>query len=290
MNLSTRRVLFLLFFLSGFSSLVYQVVWTRIAFASFGIITPVLSVVLSVFMRGLAIGSWIGGCFIASLVKKSGLSAAVFYAAAELLIGLGAFAVPKLFVLSEHILLPAGQMDSFSYLFFSALALAISIFRWCVCMGTTFPFMMSYVRELDARNTESFSFLYLANVLGAMGGTFCTAVVFVESLGFQHTLWVAAAGNFTISFISACLAWEQQQKTTPVVGEEVKILAPAQVEIPKVRLNNLILFSTGFIAMAMEVVWFRAFTPVLKTQVYSFALIVFTYLGATFLGSLIYRR
>ena len=260
------------------------------AFASFGIITPVLSVVLSVFMLGLAIGSWIGGRFIASLVKKSGLSAAAFYAAAELLIGLGAFAVPKLFVLSEHILLPAGQMDSFSYLLFSALALAISIFPWCVCMGTTFPFMMSYVRELDARNTESFSFLYLANVLGAMGGTFCTAVVFVENLGFQHTLWVAAAGNFTISFISACLAWEQQQKKTLVVGEEVKILAPAQVEIPKVRLNNLILFSTGFIAMAMEVVWFRAFTPVLKTQVYSFALIVFTYLGATFLGSLIYRR
>jgi len=42
--------------------------------------------------------------------------------------------------------------------------------------------------------------------------------------------------------------------------------------------------------MAMEVVWTRAFTPVLKTQVYSFALVVFTYLGATFLGSWWYRR
>jgi spermidine synthase len=42
--------------------------------------------------------------------------------------------------------------------------------------------------------------------------------------------------------------------------------------------------------MAMEVVWSRAFTPVLKTQVYSFAMIVFTYLGATFLGSWMYRR
>ena len=56
MNQFTRRVLFLLFFLSGFCSLVYQVVWTRMAFASFGIITPVLSVVLSVFMLGLAVG------------------------------------------------------------------------------------------------------------------------------------------------------------------------------------------------------------------------------------------
>ena len=51
----------------------------------------------------------------------------------------------------------------------------------------------------------------------------------------------------------------------------------------------MILFSTGFVAMAMEVVWTRAFTPVLKTQVYSFAMIVFTYLGATFFGSWMYR-
>ena len=55
-------------------------------------------------------------------------------------------------------------------------------------------------------------------------------------------------------------------------------------------MTKWILFSTGFVAMAMEVVWTRAFTPVLKTQVYSFAMIVFTYLGATFLGSWMYRR
>src|SRR5450631_2646591 len=290
MNPFTRRVLFFLFFLSGFAGLVYQVVWTRMAFASFGIITPVLSVVLSVFMLGLAIGSWAGGRFIASFVKQSGLSAAAFYAGAELLIGLGAFAVPKLFVASEHLLLPAGQMDSFSYLLLSALALAISIFPWCVCMGTTFPFMMSYVRELDARNTESFSFLYLANVLGAMTGTFCTAVIFVENLGFRHTLWVAAAANFTIAFISACLAWEQRQKATSMVATEVKIETREPAEIASAGRIRVILFSTGFIAMAMEVVWSRAFAVVLKTQVYSFAMIVFTYLGATFLGSLMYRR
>src|ERR1017187_4089206 len=111
----TRRVLFFLVFLSGFSSLVYQVVWTRLAFASFGIITPVLSVVLSVFMLGLAVGSWAGGRYISLLVKKTGLSAAFFYGGAELLIGLGAFAVPKLFAIGERVLLTSGETDSFRY-------------------------------------------------------------------------------------------------------------------------------------------------------------------------------
>ena len=51
MSQRARKILFLLFFVSGFSSLVYQVVWTRLAFASFGVITPVLSVVLTSFQK-----------------------------------------------------------------------------------------------------------------------------------------------------------------------------------------------------------------------------------------------
>jgi len=57
----TLGVLFLLFFFSGLSGLVYQVVWVRMAFASFGILIQVLSVVLSVFMLGLSLGAWAGG-------------------------------------------------------------------------------------------------------------------------------------------------------------------------------------------------------------------------------------
>ena len=293
MNQLTRRILFCLFFVSGFCSLVYQVVWTRMAFASFGIITPVLSVVISVFMLGLAVGSWAGGRYIASLVRKTGLSAAVFYAGAELLIGLGAFAVPKLFAAGEYFLLAAGQTNSIGYLSLSALVLAFSILPWCLFMGATFPLMMAYVRERDCRNTKSFSFLYLANVLGAMSGTFLAAIVLVELLGFHHTLWVAAAGNFTIVIIAGALGWRQRGCVAAVAPEAERSAGPVNLSPSgnaRRRLIKWILFSTGFGAMAMEVVWTRAFTPVLKTQVYSFALVVFTYLGATFLGSWGYRR
>src|SRR5215470_933214 len=101
-----QRILFLLFFLSGFCGLLYQVIWTRLAFASFGIITPVLSVVLSVFMLGLSIGSWAGGRLIVRWRERTKISAAIFYGVTELLIGLGAFAVPWLFAVSERVLLP----------------------------------------------------------------------------------------------------------------------------------------------------------------------------------------
>lgn len=292
MTLPNRRRLYLLFFLSGFCSLVYQMVWTRLAFASFGIITPVLSVVISVFMLGLSIGAWAGGRVIPWLVRRTGLSAILFYGGAELIIGLGAFAVPGLFKQGEEILLTAGQTDSLAYLFFSALVLAVSILPWCVFMGATFPFMMAYVREEEPDNADSFSYLYFANVLGAMMGTILAALVLVEVLGFRHTLAFAAAGNFAIAALSVGIAWNKRgavavptsTSSAPVPTSETRSAGGSSSS-----LIPWILFSTGFCAMAMEVVWTRAFTPVLKTQVYSFALIVFVYLGATFFGSMLYR-
>jgi spermidine synthase len=290
---SNRQWLYLLFFVSGFCSLVYQMVWTRLAFASFGIITPVLSVVLSVFMLGLSIGAWAGGRMIPCLVRKTGLSAIFFYGGAEFIIGLGAFATPKLFALGQQILLAAGQTDSFRYLLLSALVLAASILPWCVFMGATFPWMMAYVREVETGQADSFSYLYFANVLGAMTGTIVTAFVLVETFGFHDTLTLAAAGNFAIAALSVGIGWKRGRAAptpvpiTPAAGTtaESSSSKPAQGS-----LIRWILFATGFSAMAMEVVWTRAFTPVLKTQVYSFALIVFTYLSATFLGTLLYRR
>jgi spermidine synthase len=210
------------------------------------------------------------------------------------MIGLGgAFAVPKLFMLGEYCLLSAGQTNSFDYLFLSALVLAISIFPWCVFMGATFPLMMAYVREWDGNNQESFSYLYLANVLGAMSGTLWTALVSVEILGFRITLWDAAACNCTIAVISVLLGQSRRQSSAtpkPAVTDLTgPVVAPPFQGIDG-RLIKWLLFSTGFSAMAMEVIWTRAFTPVLHTQVYSFASIVGVYLGATFLGSLWYRR
>jgi spermidine synthase len=283
-----RPILFALFFVSGFCGLLYQVIWTRLAFASFGIITPVLSIVISVFMLGLAAGSWAGGKWIPVLTQRMRLSGAVFYALAELISGIGAFAVPQLFGLGNHILLAAGQMNSFTYLFFSACALAVAILPWCFFMGTTYPFMMAYIRECKEHDPQSFSFLYVANVLGAMSGTLLTAIVFIEVFGFHETLQIAAAGNFCIALTSGWLGLRQGAPAS-ANGNAPATAAFSTADRTSVPFIRWILFSTGFCAMAMEVTWTRAFTPVLKTQVYSFALIVFTYLAATFAGSLLYR-
>src|SRR5260370_40924791 len=86
-----KPILFLLFFCSGFCSLLYQVVFVRMAFAHFGVITPVLSVVLSVFMLGLGLGSWLGGTLARWWSSGLKISAAYFYGAAVFVIATRGF-------------------------------------------------------------------------------------------------------------------------------------------------------------------------------------------------------
>ena len=125
-----KVVLSLLFFCSGFCSLLYQVVWVRMAFAHFGVITPVLSVVLSVFMLGLGLSSWLGGKWVNESGLRLRISSAYLYAAAEFIIGIGAFVVPQLFQLGEEYLLNVGEAGSTGYLLISALFIVVAILPW----------------------------------------------------------------------------------------------------------------------------------------------------------------
>jgi len=284
-------ILFSLFFLSGFCSLLYQLVWVRIAFAHFGVITPVLSVVLSVFMLGLGVGSVLGGAWAQSLSERYKISPALFYGGAELLIGVGAFVAPLLFQAGDDYLLAAGEASSTGYLFVSAIFIAVAILPWCIMMGATFPLMMSFIRQINPTNQNSFSFLYLANVVGATAGTLVTALVLVELLGFRETYMIAATINLAIAASSFALAALCPFPSEQPAAAQTWMGAPAQA-VPQIskRWFEVVLFTTGFVSLAMEVVWTRAFTFVLKTTVYAFATILATYLTATWLGSWLYRR
>lgn len=278
------RILAILFFISGFCSLLYQVVWLRLAFAAFGVITPVVSVLLSVFMLGLALGSWGSGKFVAPLARRTGLSPIRLYALSEIVIAVGAFVVPWLFCRAQTALLGLGEADSFSYLGLSALMLAGAILPWCVCMGATFPLMMAHLKETDPSAGKIFSFLYCANVFGAMAGTLVTGYLLLEVLGFRRTLWMAGLGNVMAAVIAYSLP-----ATTPVACAPSPPEPTAAGDPPRL-FSELILFATGFTALAMEVVWTRQFTVVLGTHVYGFSILLFTYLSATWAGSYFYRR
>jgi predicted membrane-bound spermidine synthase len=83
---------FLFFFLSGFCSILYELIWLRLAMAQFSVTTAFVSIVLSMFMAGLGIGSVAAGTWIRRHGEEIRFPPLRLYALTELLIGVSALA------------------------------------------------------------------------------------------------------------------------------------------------------------------------------------------------------
>ena len=279
---------FCFFFLSGFCSLVYQVVWLRVAMAGFGVTTPLISIVLSIFMTGLALGSWAGGKLVKRLEARPARCFLALYGAVELLIGVSGVVVAPLLRAGHVVSGVQTAWDSSAYYLVSAAWIALVMLPFCTLMGATFPVAMAGIRAAYPNHSaRSFSFLYVANVVGAMAGVIASAFVYIELLGFTRTLWTAAALNALIAVFAfaASRRLVAPAGTATVGAPEPAFIAPASTEVQVLPL----LFTTGLASLAMEVVWTRQFIPFLGSAVYSFAAMLAVYLAATAVGSRIYR-
>jgi spermidine synthase len=279
--------LFLFFFVSGCCSIIYEIVWLRLAMAQFGVTTALTSIVLSTFMAGLGLGSWAVGHFIPMYASRIKFPALRLYALTELLIGASAILVPIELGWGRTLLGQISISSSFAYYLACGTWLALTLVPGCALMGATIPIAMFAIRRISRTESQrSFSFLYLANVLGAVVGTILP-LVFIELAGFHNTLRIASLFNLLIALCATALTLGRLNDGASDDFEEPTL--PAVKPVSAGPFPLFLLFATGLTSMAIEVVWIREFTPFLGTVVYAFALILGSYLAATFFGSRLYR-
>jgi spermidine synthase len=285
-------VFFVFFLTSGFCSLVYEVVWLRLAMAQFGVTTPLVSIVLSVFMAGLALGSWGAGRIARRLRGSRPATLIRLYAAAELVIAASVTAVPAVLAWGRGMLSSggAGNWGSSGYYLASAAWVTLAILPFCICMGATLPLAMAAIRRASpADSARSFSYLYVANLVGATAGTLASAFVLIELLGFRGTLAFTAGLNALLAAAALAVSLRPTREATPPPDSAPAPARPASGDGLEGRRIVWALFATGLASMAMEVVWVRQLTPYLGNVVYTFATILALYLVATFAGSRLYR-
>ena len=278
---------FVFFFVSGFCGILYELVWLRLAMSQFGVTTPLVSIVLSVFMTGLGLGSWLSGRLLRHY-RLNSTNALRAYAAIEFLIGISAVLVPRELSLGHQMLHQFELASSFSYYVASSAWLSLTLVPWCACMGATIPVGMQAIRgRFQHESPRAFSFLYLANVLGAVVGA-SVPLLLIEIFGFHGALRSGALLNGALALSAAALSvlMPANEGIRPPGGSALRFDTPSH------RAPNLLvfLFGTGLTSMGMEVVWIREFTPYLTTVVYAFASILGVYLLFTFVGSRVYRR
>jgi predicted membrane-bound spermidine synthase len=282
---------FALFLLSGFCSILYEIVWLRLAMAQFGVTSALASIVISMFMTGLGLGSWGSGRLIRSYENRIRIPALRLYALAELLIGIAAVLVPYQLWAGRRLLERLAVSCSWAYYLGSGVCLALTLIPWCACMGATIPVAMLAIRERrSAGSQRSFSYLYLANVLGAVAGA-TVPVLLIELYGFRGTLRVGASLNGLLA-LSALLLGLGRPAQEPGSSAPADLTTGGGADVsPRATIKPLVLlFFSGFTSMGMEVVWIRQFTPYVGTVVYAFASILAAYLVSTFIGLQVYRR
>src|SRR2546422_10798842 len=89
------RWFFVFFFVSGFCSILYEIIWLRLSMAQFGVTSALVSIVLSMFMAGLGLGSWGSGHFLRKHETRINVPALRLYPLTQLPIRTSAFPAPR---------------------------------------------------------------------------------------------------------------------------------------------------------------------------------------------------
>ena len=270
----------IVFFISGFSSLVYQVSWQRILTLYYSVENISTTLIVTVYMLGLGIGAIVGGYLSEKIIRRLQL-----YLLIELLIGLfGLASLPFLELI--------GKTTAASNYFISFTGMFLFLCLPTILMGMTLPLLTKFYDDHNRRFFDSISYLYFINTIGAAVGCFFSSYILISFFGLDTSIYVAAGLNITIAliifFISSKFS-QGQEKSNEIVAESEKkyVAAGKAVNLKKIY---LVVFITGFIAIGYEIIWFRVIGTIVKASPYAFSSILFVYLAGIGLGSYFIKR
>ena len=151
-------------------------------------------------------GTWASGKWLRARESSAQFSALRLYALIELLIGGSALIVPFAFSWGRRVLEHYGLSSSLGYYGVAGAWVGISVIPWCVLMGATVPVAMRAIAQtVPGESRRSFSYLYMANVAGAVAGT-TLPLFLIELLAFRGTLKVGIACNCLIAMSALALS------------------------------------------------------------------------------------
>lgn len=286
-----------LFFLSGISGLVLQVVWVRQFGNVFGNTIHSASLVMAVFMLGLGAGGAAAGVWADRQRDDPSKRMLEAYGRAELLIGLGGAALALSWPLLEG--LSAGmsrysidargwhELSVPSYLWRYALAALLLTPITCL-MGATLTFLIRHVvgTDLSAAGWR-IGALYGANTAGAALGALLSDFAMVPALGLRGTQLAAAALNGIAGAGALLLVRGSRARTEPMISRTGTAPATQDTGPGAVQLACVCLFLTGFTAMGMEIVWFRFLSATLGSYRAVFSLLLAVILAGLWVGAVL---
>src|SRR5262249_27197713 len=293
-GLDSRSVFYVIFFLSGVTGLVYEVIWVRMTGLVFGNTSHAISIVLGAFMAGLALGSWKLGQTADRTTNPLRL-----YGLLEVGIGLSAALVPLVF----------RGLDSFYWTIAPTVASipgGASLIRFVTSfvvlitptflMGGTIPVLTRFFTDRIEEVERKVGVLYALNTFGAAAGSLVAALVLIPGIGNIRTTLIIATINVAIGLFAMWLSGSEVSARASVPGGDQgsdsssPVAETSSVDPAADRLVLMTLAVSGFVSMMYEVSWTRALSAMIGSSTYAFSIMLVTFLVGIALGSSIVSR
>jgi spermidine synthase len=274
----------LLFFISGFSGLIYQVAWARLLEHVFGVTTFATSAVLGAYFGGLALGGWIGG---AIADRRPGLRT---YGLVEIALGVAALAVPGLLAALTEVYrwahaLAAEQMAALVAIRFLASFMALLVPT--SLMGMALPILVRTLVARDDHLARQLPRLYGWNTFGSVLGALLTGYVFIGFFGLGWTMTIAVvlnlvAGGTAVRVARGEVRLADRRPREPASSRDDAIAGPIR---GRQRVALAVTFCSGFAALGYEVAWFRVLAALSDHRAHTFSAVVAVVLLGIGIGS-----
>jgi len=298
------KPLILMFLLiSGSCGLIYEIIWMKMLTLVIGNTVFSITTVLTAFMGGLALGSFLAGRFIDKI--KDPLKT---YGILEGGIGAYALLLPLFIAGTEPLFRVIYQGLNPSFYTFSLL-------RFVVCgiillvpatlMGATLPVLSKHFVERQSHVGRNVGMLYGVNTLGAVLGSFAAGFILIPTLGITWTIYLAALLNLLICAGMLKLAKNRVQLETSeskgkIKGKKQKMQRQKQKQsaeevVPEIRpaVVRVVVAGigiSGIAAMIYQIAWTKVLLLSIGSSVYAFSLIVTAFICGLALGSLIISK
>lgn len=275
----------LLFLLSGATGLIYELLWVRVLYQTFGSTIQSVTTVVAAYMGGLGLGAWLFGRRVDRHTRPAAL-----YGWLEIAIGVFGIASPLVLGLAHRLYLGVAGAADLGTGASVALRFGLAAFVLLIpttLMGGTLPVLTrAFMGEDRARLRPSLGWLYGLNTLGAVAGTALAGVFLIEFVGVRWSLLLTAAVNIAIGVVALRLGRDQ---TLADPGRQPGVDQPAPSDLVR-NLAFGLLAVTAFASLLDEIAWTRVLVMIVGGSTYAFTLILLVFLLGIGIGSVLVAR
>ena len=272
-----------LFFCSGATALIYEVIWSKYLSQLFGSTIYAQTVVLAVFMGGLALGNHLLGA--RSDLMQRPLRA---YGIVEVIIGLYAFFFPAFFSMADSLFVSVGSSVLEQPWLLLALKGSLSVALLIVptvAMGGTLPLIAAWLQKSSAEAGRRSARFYSVNSLGAVCGSAVAGFFLVRELGLVASLQAAALLNMLVGAVAIGLGGLEELKPATTERETKPDEAAPQVSDATLRRAGMLVALTGAVSMGLEVLAARSLVLLFGSSLQAFAIVLMAFILGIGLGS-----